>query len=67
MKSIRLNIKGISKVSKERILIEANKILSLSNFFEICKNNELKEILKSYFKNLNTSIDLKIYINSKNY
>ena len=39
MRSIRLNIKGISKVSKERILIEANKILSLSNFFEICKNN----------------------------
>ena len=33
MRSIRLNIKGISKVSKERILIEANKILSLSNFF----------------------------------
>ena len=50
MRSIRLNIKGISKVSKERILIEANKILSLNNFFEICKNNNLKEIFEIIFQ-----------------
>ena len=67
MKSIRLNIKGISKVSKERILIEANKILSLSNFFEICKNNELKEIFEIIFQEFKYFNRLENLYKFKNY
>ena len=69
MRSIRLNIKGISKVSKERILIEANKILKLSNFMEICKNNNLKEIFEiifqefKYFKRLENLYKFKEKLN----
>ncbi len=69
MRSIRLNIKGISKVSKERILIEANKILKLSNFIEICKNNNLKEIFEiifqefKYFKRLENLYKFKEKLN----
>ena len=69
MRSIRLNIKGISKVSKERILIEANKILKLSNFIEICKNINLKEIFEiifqefKYFKRLENLYKFKELLN----
>ena len=53
--AIKLNLIGIKKLSKERILKELLKILSLKNFTNIFKNQELKNIfliIFPEFKNL---------------
>ena len=42
--AIKLNLNGVKKISKERILVELYKILDLKNFMILNKNNELKEI-----------------------
>jgi len=44
LNSIKLNLNGIKNLSKERILIELFKILTLDNFILISKKKELKDI-----------------------
>ena len=54
--AIKLNLTGIKKISKERILVELYKILDLNNFLNLNENTELKEIFSLIFpefKNLN--------------
>ena len=48
-KAIKLNINGIKKISKERILLELYKILDLKNFMMLNKNQDLKEIFQLIF------------------
>ena len=49
VKAIKLSINGIKNLSKERILNELFKILSLNNFFEIEENKDLKKIFLLIF------------------
>tara|TARA_B100001057_G_scaffold425292_1_gene448628 strand:- start:355 stop:1617 length:1263 start_codon:yes stop_codon:yes gene_type:complete len=42
--AIKLNLNGVKKISKERILVELYKILDLKNFMILNKNDELKKI-----------------------
>jgi len=42
--AIKINLNGVKKISKERILLELYKILDLKNFLNLNKNTELKEI-----------------------
>ena len=49
VKAIKLSINGIKNLSKERILNELFKILSLNNFFEIENNKDLKKIFLLIF------------------
>ena len=42
--AIKVNLNGIKKISKERILIELYKILDLKNFLTLNESTELKEI-----------------------
>ncbi len=46
---IKQNLNGIKKISKERILVELLKILSLKNFFRINENKNLREIFNMIF------------------
>tara|TARA_B100001057_G_scaffold341687_1_gene342559 strand:- start:1387 stop:2655 length:1269 start_codon:yes stop_codon:yes gene_type:complete len=50
--AIKLNLNGIKKISKERILIELYKILDLKNFIMLNENNDLKEIFLLIFPEL---------------
>ncbi len=50
--AIKLNLNGIQKISKERILVELFKILKLKNFLKINENNELKELFSNIFPEL---------------
>ena len=55
-KAIKLNLAGIKKISKERILVELYKILGLKNFANLNESTDLKEIfilIFPEFKNLN--------------
>ena len=47
--AIKQNLDGIQKISKERILIELLKILSLKNFLTINQSSNLKEIFSMIF------------------
>ncbi len=47
--AIKQNLDGIQKISKERILIELLKILSLKNFLIINQSSKLKEIFSMIF------------------
>jgi len=47
--AIKLNLDGIKKLSKERILSELFKILRTKNFFKLNKNKELKDIFSLIF------------------
>jgi len=47
--TIKQNLDGIKKISKERILIELLKILDLKNFYKINENSNLKEIFSMIF------------------
>ena len=47
--AIKLNLTGIKKISKERILVELYKILDLNNFINLNENTELKEIFSLIF------------------
>ena len=56
IKAIKLNLNGIQKISKERILVELYKILDLKNFVNLIESIDLKEIFTIIFpefKNLN--------------
>ena len=67
--AIKLNLIGIQKISKERILVELFKILDLNNFVNLNESTDLKEIFTIIFpefKNLNRLERLiKIYDYSK--
>ena len=52
LKAIKLNLTGIHKISKERVLTELIKILKLQNFNMISTNNELKTIFNLIFPEL---------------
>ena len=52
LEAIKLNINGIKKLSKERILNELNKILALKNFRNLIQEIELKEIFLLIFPEL---------------
>ena len=49
LKAIKLNLNGIKKISKERILVELLKILDLKNFMFLNKSEDLKEIFALIF------------------
>ena len=60
--AIKLNLNGIKKISKERILIELYKILELKNFMNLNNSSDLKEIFTLIFpefENLNRLERLK--------
>ena len=48
-KAIKQNLDGITKLSKERVYSELEKIVKLKNFFKIFKNKFLIEIFKLIF------------------
>ena len=50
--AIKLNLNGIKKISKERILIELIKTIQLGNFKEISSNEQLKTIFTNIFPEL---------------
>tara|TARA_X000000368_G_C22991518_1_gene694570 strand:+ start:54 stop:1316 length:1263 start_codon:yes stop_codon:yes gene_type:complete len=47
--AIKLNLNGIKKISKERILLELYKILDLNNFLNLNESTDLKEIFTLIF------------------
>ena len=47
--AIKLNLNGIKKISKERVLIELYKILELKNFITLNDNADLKKIFNLIF------------------
>ena len=48
-KAIKLNLDGIKKISKDRILVELFKILNLKNFINLNESTDLKEIFTLIF------------------
>ena len=50
--AIKQNLNGITKISKERILVELYKILNLQNFVNLNESDYLKEIFKLIFPEL---------------
>tara|TARA_B100001564_G_scaffold359496_1_gene381535 strand:- start:2370 stop:3692 length:1323 start_codon:yes stop_codon:yes gene_type:complete len=50
--AIKLNLNGIKKISKERILIELLKTIKLKNFKNIISNDQLKTIFANIFPEL---------------
>jgi len=69
LNAIKLNLNGVKKISRERILLELYKIIDLKNFFDLNDSIDLKEIfilLFPEFKNLERLERLiKICNNSK--
>ena len=53
IEAIKLNLDGIKKISKERILSELFKMLALKNFVRFNKNKNLKDIFSLVFPELN--------------
>ena len=51
--AIKLNLNGIKKISKERILVELFKILDLKKFINLNENEYLKEIFSLIFPEFN--------------
>ena len=49
LKAIKLNLNGIKKISRERILVELYKILDLKNFINLNESTDLKEIFTLIF------------------
>ena len=49
LKAIKLNLNGVKKISKERILVELYKILNLKNFMNLNESTDLKEIFTLIF------------------
>ncbi len=59
---IKLNLNGVKKIAKERILVELFKILDLKNFVNLNDNESLKELFSLIFpefENLERLIRLK--------
>ena len=48
-RSIKINLNGIAKLSKERVYSELGKIINLKNFFDIFKSEFLLEIFRLIF------------------
>ena len=48
-KAIKVNLNGIIKLSKERVLSELEKIIKLRNFYDLFKNEFILEIFKLIF------------------
>ena len=51
--AIKLNLNGVKKISKERILVELFKILDLKKFISLNENEYLKEIFSLIFPEFN--------------
>ena len=67
--AIKLNLDGITKISKERILSELFKILRIKNFVKLNKNKNLKDIFLLIFpelKNLERLSKLEAIMNKSN-
>ena len=47
--AIKLNLNGVKKISKERVLVELYKILDLKNFMSLNQSTDLKEIFLLIF------------------
>ncbi len=61
LSAMKLNLDGIKKISKERILVELYKILDLNNFKNLNESTDLKEIfilIFPEFKNLKRLVRL---------
>ena len=50
--AIKINLDGIYKISRERILFELFKILDLKNFYSLIDNSDLKKIFSLVFPEL---------------
>ncbi len=59
IKAIKLNLNGIKKISKERILVELYKILDLKNFMNLNESIDLKEIFTLIFPEFRNLIRLE--------
>ena len=69
VEAIKLNLDGIIKISKERILSELFKILRIKNFVKLNKNKNLKDIFLLIFpelKNLERLSKLEAIMNKSN-
>ena len=75
IRSIKININGLNKISNERIFDELKKILSLKNVYNLFHNNQSKEIILNifpelkYYERLNkiNSLDKKLKDKYDNY
>jgi len=70
IEAIKLNLDGIKKISKERILSELFKILSTKNFVKLNNNQHLKAIfllIFPEFKNLERLNQLEKILNQLNF
>ena len=70
IEAIKLNLDGIKKISKERILSELFKILSLKNFVKLNNNQDLRDIfllIFPEFKNLDRLNRLKSLLDYLNF
>tara|TARA_Y100001970_G_C14142473_1_gene807950 strand:+ start:42 stop:1316 length:1275 start_codon:yes stop_codon:yes gene_type:complete len=66
IKTIKQNINGISKLSKERLIDELNKLITSSGFINICEDDFCKEIVSLTFPQIkNIDILKKIKKNFK--
>jgi len=68
--AIKLNLNGIKKISRERILAELFKILRTKNFVKINNNKNLKDIfllIFPEFKNIERLIQLENIFNRSNF
>ena len=75
IRSIKININGLNKISNERIFDELKKILSLKSVYNLFNNNQSKEIILNifpelkYYERLNkiSSLDKKLKDKYDNY
>ena len=70
IEAIKLNLNGIKKISKERILSELFKILRIKNFVKLNNNKQLKDIFSlifAEFKYLERLNKLDTIINQSNF
>ena len=70
IEAIKLNLDGIKKISKERILSELFKILRTKNFLQLNTNKHLKDIFSLIFpefKNLERLNQLETISNQSNF
>ena len=70
IEAIKLNLDGIKKISKERVLIELFKILRTKNFVKLSKNKNLQAIFSLIFpefKNLERLNQLEAILNKSDF
>ena len=66
IEAIKMNLDGIKKISKERILSELLKILSTKSFVKITNNKQLKEIFTLIFAEFKYLERLNKLVNTSN-